>query len=128
MSAEFLILDNEKAAKLFSQSGHDAVPEEVFPVKLERVVFRKTYTEMRLACWKLEMHHKSVFLRMDTGEILERPRHCSCIGLDPSEGLILGNDTIVSMTYFSPVERRFRFERKYLKSVRYLKVIIPRDL
>lgn len=61
MSAEFLILDNEKAAKLFSQSGYDAVPEEVFPVKLERVVFRKTYTEMRLACWKLEMHHKSVF-------------------------------------------------------------------
>ena len=49
MSAEFLILDNEKAAKLFSQSGYDAVPEEVFPVKLERVVFRKTYTEMRLA-------------------------------------------------------------------------------
>lgn len=45
MSAEFLILDNEKAAKLFSQSGYDAVPEEVFPVKLERVVFRKTYTE-----------------------------------------------------------------------------------
>ncbi len=31
MSAEFLILDNEKAAKLFSQSGYDAVPEEVFP-------------------------------------------------------------------------------------------------
>lgn len=35
-----MILDNEKAAKLFSQSGYDAVPEEVFPVKLERVVFR----------------------------------------------------------------------------------------
>ena len=128
MEKNNLVLSNEEAAKLFVKAGYQVLPEEIFPVKLERVAFRKTFIELRLACWKLDLPSKTVFLRMDTGEILERPKCCTCLGLDPSEGIIFNDGTSVAMTYFSPMERKFSFEKLYKPKVRYQKVVIPADL
>lgn len=127
MNSSSLVLSNEEAAKLFVAAGYNVLPEEVLPVKLERMAFRKTCTELRIACWKVDTPKKAVFLRMDTGDILERPKYSACIGLDPSEGLIFADGTIVSMTYFSPIERRFKFEKAYLERIKYHKIVVPSD-
>ena len=123
-----MVLNNEKAAEMFSAAGYQAFPEEVLPVKLERIAFRKTHTEMRIVCWKLETHERTIFLRMDNGKVFKRPQNCACIGLEPSEGAIFDDEIIVTMTYFSPSERRFRFECKYEKNVRYLRMIVPEKI
>lgn len=125
MGNDVLVLSNADAVRFFALAGYNVLPEEIFPVKLERVAFRKTRVELRIACWKIDTLEKAVFLRMDTGSIWERPKCCTCVGLGPSEGLILADGTIVSMTYFSPMERKFQFEKMYIEKARYYKIIVP---
>ena len=64
MEKNNLVLSNEEAAKLFVKAGYHVLPEEIFPVKLERVAFRKTFIELRLACWKLDLHSKTELKEM----------------------------------------------------------------
>ena len=128
MEKNNLVLSNEEAAKLFVKAGYHVLPEEIFPVKLERVAFRKTFIELYFFCCNFFLHSTTVFLRMYTVEILELLKFCTCFVLNPSQCIIFNDGTSVVMTYFSPMERKFSFEKLYKPKVRYQKVVIPDDL
>ena len=118
----FMVLDNQRAAEIFSAYGLFVKKENVYPVVLSRIGF-KNHTELQLLCWAVRDIKQQVFVRVDTGAVIPRPDYCSARELKMFEGFVDVNGVFYSLILYDLDNKNITFKLDRYEKVVYRRII-----
>lgn len=118
------ILTSFDACQRFNELGIECKPEDLSLKKIERLgdigSFRHKVI-FRLACWAVKNNVKHRFIRIDGGDLIDKPFGAAVIPVQINDGFLYSEGSVLSFIVNS-VDGREGFSKDFRSNCKYQKI------